>query len=821
MIKNYFKTAWRNLLRNRLLTLIHVSGLTFGISCFLLIGLYLFDEYTYDHQHKNIDRIYRVIEQKNVRGAASKVAAASYNLAEQSKKNITGVENITRISRTGRANLVDPLNPVYIQENVTVADENFFKIFDFELLEGDRNTVLDEPNTIVITESLAMRIFNTRQVTGRSLDFGFMDTPLKITGILRDLPRNSSFDFTSLISDASFRQTPSYKNMVASDWSSTNFSVYALLRPMTDPAVIASKMSGMVLDHYQPEAGTSVSYYLQPLKDMHLYSEGILDGGRNSNVAAMVQGNPWYLKIFGWVAIFVLMIACINYMNLSTAGASDRSKEIGVRKAIGALRSNLISQFFMESFLITGISFLLAILVVVLVLPSLNQFTGKALTLGFHTDYRIWMYAAGTVGLVGLISGSYPAMLLSKFKPLVLLKSMKLNLDKSFNLRRGLVVFQFVISTVMIIGTIVLFLQVRFLNSTNLGFNKDLLVVIDVNSNKARTGFETIKTEMKKIPSVKGVSVTSRVPGEWKTIRMVKLKMQGSTEDLKESYLIGADEDFTATFEAEIIKGRNFKPSRDSASILLNETAAALLNITEPTEQMVEIPLSSRRGDGYDAVLPGNQPFRARVVGIVKDFHFQSLRDKIAPLILANHLNPVHNIDYCTARIQSENIPATLEKLKAVMLAMDANDPFEYHFLDQQLALFYLEDYRRQTLLIWVALSTIFIACLGLFGLATFAARQRIKEIGVRKVLGATVFNLASLLSKDFLKLVLIANGLAFPIGWYVSEKWLREFAYHIDIKWWVFALAGATAIFIALSTVSYQAIKAAMTNPIHSLKTE
>ncbi|MBD2701182.1 ABC transporter permease [Spirosoma sp. BT702] len=821
MLRNYLKISLRTLSRNKLYTALNVAGLTFGISCFLLIGLYLFDELTFDQQHRNASRMYRVIEHKNVKGEGTTVAAGSYKLAEESKKNIAEVEKTARIRRTGRANLINPENPVNFQETVTIADENLLQLFDFPLLEGDKNTALKEPNSIILNEDLAMRLFDKTQVMGKTLKFGFMDSPLKVTGILKNHPRNSSFDFNSVISDASFYNADYYKQTMASDWSSSSFSVFVLLKPNTNSESVSAKMTNLILANYKPEIGTSLSYSLQPLKDIHLRSEGILDGARNSNVEAIPQGNLLYINIFSFIALFVLCIAGINYMNLSTARASNRLKEIGVRKSIGAERSNLVKQFLFEALLVTSFSFALSLLVVNVLLPSFNQFTNKQLSLGFGTNYRIWGMAIAATAIIGLLSGSYPAFLLSGFKPVLLLKGLKIKHSGSLSLRKGLVVFQFTLSTVLIVGTIVLFQQVRFMNTTNLGFNKDLMVVIDVNTRAARDRFETIKTEMEKIPSVKNVSATSRVPGEWKTIRMVKINPQGHTDNTNVSYLFGADKDFTKTYDVKLLKGRNFANPADSSTVLLNETAAKLLNINEPSDQPVEIPLVSERGGGFEPVNKDNTPFKARVIGIVKDFHFQSLHDRIEPLILAHINNPIHHIDYYTARIDANNIPETLEKLKTVMVNADQDDPFEYHFLDQQLARFYLEDARRQTLLIWVALATIFIACLGLFGLATYSAEQRIKEIGVRKVLGASVVNLATLLSKDFLKLVLIANGIAFPIAWWATDNWLQEYAYHIEIKWWMFAVAGVLAITIALLTVSYQALKAASMNPLKSLQTE
>src|SRR5688572_22677882 len=822
MIKNYFKIAWRSLWKSKLYTSLNIAGLTFGISCFLLIGLYVFDELTFDEQHSKANRIYRVVEHKNVNGEATTIAAAGYKPAEESKKSIAEVENTTRIQRMGRANIFSSENPAnFFQETVTVADENFLQIFDFPMILGERRTALQEPNTIIINEDLAKRLFNKTDVLGKTLQFSFIEsTPLKITGIVKNHPRNSSFDFSSVISEVTFLADTSYKNRLDRDWLSNNFSVYALLRSNVNAKTVSEKMGKLVHDNFNVPDGTNFSFSLQPLKDIHLNSKGIVDGARNSNVDAIPQGSTFYIKIFSFIALFVLLIAGINYMNLTTARASGRLKEIGVRKSVGAFQSHLIRQFLFESLLVTFISFLLALCVVNLLLPAFNQFTNKQLSLGFSSDYRIWLFAIAFVIIIGLLSGSYPALLLSRFKPVLLLKGFKLQNRTDLTLRKALVIFQFTISVVMIIGTIVLFLQVRYLNHANLGFNKDLLVVIDVNTNKARANFEAVKNEMAKIPTVKNVSVTSRVPGEWKSFRTIKIKNIGSTDEHRVAYMFGADKDFAKTFEVTLLKGRNFSSANDSSSIIVNETAAKMLGITEPSDQLVEIPAASRGGT-YVPLNQENIPFKPRVIGIVKDFHFQSLRDKIEPLILAYNQNPIHVIDYYSARIESKDIQGTLDKLKAVMVNNDENDPFEYHFLDEQLALFYVEDERRQTLLIWIALATIFIACLGLFGLATYSAEQRVREIGVRKVLGASVVNLASLLSKDFLKLVLIANGIAFPIAWWATNKWLQEYAYHVNVEWWVFCLAGASAIIIALITISYQAVRAALINPVKSLKTE
>jgi len=817
MIRNYFKIAFRTLFRSKLYTTLNVAGLTFGLTCFILIGLFLFDELTFDTQHSNVNRIYRVIEHRTTNGEATTIAGAGYKLAEQSKTKIAEVDNTTSMVRTGRANLVNPDNPVPFQETVTIADENLLTIFDFPLLQGDSKTALREPNSIIINEDLAKRLFGRTDVMGKMLDFQFTNNLYKITGILKNHPKNSSFDFNSVLSLSTFLADTGYRNSRNVDWLSNDFSVYVLLKPNTKPQAVEGKMAKLVKDNFRVPAGTDFSFRLQPLKDLHLKSEDIQDGARNSNVEAMAKGSVFYIKLFSFIALFVLLIAGINYMNLTTAKASSRLKEIGVRKTIGAFKIDLVRQFLLESLLVTFISFLLSILLVNLILPGFNAFTGKQLSFNLNTDYRIWLLAIGFAAISGFLSGSYPALMLSRFRPVSLLKGLKLNNRYDLTLRKSLVIIQFTISVIMIIGTIVLFLQVKFLNNTDLGFNKNLMVVIDVNTGRARSNSLAVKTEMQKIPAVKSVSITSRVPGEWKSFRTLKMKAQGSPNDPHVSYMFGADEDFLSTFEVKLLNGRNFNSPGDTNNILINEAAAKLLGIKEAGGQTVEISAISR-GESFSTL---DKPILPKVVGIVKDFHFQTLRSKIEPLILMYRNNPIHLIDYYTCKIAPTDIQTTLDKLKAIMVANDKDDPFEYHFLDDQLALFYVEDGRRQTILIWVALSTIFIACLGLFGLATYSAEQRVKEIGVRKVLGASVAGLASLLSKDFLKLVLIANGIAFPIAWWATSQWLQEYAYHIDVEWWIFVVAGLAAVLIAIITVSYQAIRAAMMNPVKSLRSE
>ena len=580
MIKSYFIMGWRNLWKSKLYSSLNVLGLTFGMVCFLLIGLYVHDELTFDQQHLNANRIYRVItHERNPNNGPSTVAAAGYMLAEESTHAVPEVEMTTRMQRAGRANLVDPENPVNVQETVTIADEHLLQMFDFPLIEGDRRTALKEPNSIVITEDLAMRIFNRADVLNKNLQFSHMQTPLKITGILKDHPHNSSFNFTSVMSESTQYNEGWFKEETGNDWSSTSFTVYALLKPDAHAPSVAGKMTKLVYANQELEPGWELSLSLQPLKDVHLRSEGIADGARNSNVESIPQGNPLYVTIFSFVGIFVLLIAGINYTNLTTARASSRIKEIGVRKTIGAVRGNLIRQFLVESLITTAISFVAAVILVSLLLPPFNDFVSKQFSLFTTASLRFWGIAIALIVAIGILSGGYAALLLSRFNPVALLKGLKIGSTSDFSVRKVLVVFQFTVSTVMIIGTIVLLMQVKFLNNTNLGFDKNLMLVIDVNVGKARSNFEWVKAEMAKVPAVEQVSVTSRVPGEWKTFHKVKAKQEGSAGEHQVAYAIAADKDFLSTYDIPMLDGRNFQSENDSSAILVNETAAKMLGI--------------------------------------------------------------------------------------------------------------------------------------------------------------------------------------------------------------------------------------------------
>ena len=802
MLKNYLKISWRNLMKNKVFSFINIFGLTVGLTSFLLIALYVFDELTYDRFHKNANNIYRVIEtQTTPEGKETKYAAAPYQLGEKAKSDLPEVKDVARISAPGRANISTLENTNTFYEDFWIANPGFLRIFDFQLLQGDRQSALSAPHSVIVTEETAVRLFGTTNVMGKAIKADRDSLPCTITGVLKNFPVNSHLSFNLCFSEASMAD-PGFQRYLTSDWASSFFSTYVLTDGKPNLASTASKLTTLVRTNQKEQlAGTRI-FSLQSLKDVHFYSNGI-----EQNIGK--TGNLTYIYVFSIIGFFVLLIASINYMNLTTARFANRAKEVAVRKVAGATRNNLTYQFFAEAFLVTAIALVFALILIKLLLPYFNAFTEKQLTLGFGTDYRIWAGIGIIVSVVGLLSGIYPALFQSGFKPIVLLKN-NVNPGKgNLSLRRSLVVFQFALSIIMIVATMVVYMQMRYVNEKDMGFNNKQLVVIDINSGKIRRSAETIKTEFAKLSYVSEVSVSSRVPGEWKSIPRVKVKNENiAATDGSDMFFFGADEQFLATYQIQLTNGRNFlKGAADSNSIIINETAAKQLGIKEAAGQLVTIPQ-----------VPG---FGARIIGIVKDFNFQSLREPVASVVIGFQKNPIQNIDYFTARVEAGNASETLAQMESIIHSIDQDHLFEYHFLDKQWQLFYREDKLRQSIFMIVALLTIIIACLGLFGLATYSAEQRIKEIGIRKVLGASVVSIVSMLSKDFLKLVLMAALLAFPIAWWAMNNWLQDFAYHINISWWIFVLAGGVAVSIAVLTISFQAIKAAIRNPVKSLRSE
>ena len=815
MFRNNLKIALRSLTRHKLYSLLNVLGLGFGVACFLLIALYAIDEITFDGFHEKADRIYRVVQHRqSPEEEEQHFGAVSYNVSGAAKAEIPGVENSTKMLMWGRAVIRNPENQRAFYQPFLTAENSFFQIFDFPFLAGDPATALVEPNTVVLSEDLANKLFPGENALGKitKSDRG-MD--LKVTGVMKNFPVNSHLQFDALVSHATLEAQPWMDDEARGDWASQNWGTYLALDPTTDPAAVGRQLTDFAETRAQESRPFEGRLELQPLTDIHFASE---DFQRELNEG---KSTYTYLCLFSLVGLFILFIACINYINLATARSSMYSREVGVRKVVGANLRQLFTRFMSESFVLTGLAFLLALGLVQFGLPWFNEFTNKSLVLLPSSAPWALPLLAGMVLLIGLAAGSYPSAYLSRFRPQLVLKGeTQQEGGRHGYLRKGLVVLQFSLSILMIIGTLVAWQQMKFVQQRDLGFNEEQLVVVDINSGKVRNGFETIRNGYAQLPDVQSVSVTSRVPGEWKNILQAEVRPAGKFEERGPTpWFIGADENFFKTFDIELVSGRNFDPARpaDSAAVILNQQAADALGIEEATGQ--EVLIVSRINNGSERIF--DEPFKANVIGISKDFNFQSLYEPIAPLVLGHRNNPIQSIDYFTARISGQNIERTIAQMTDILHSVDSEHVFEYHFLDQQIATFYEADSRRSQLFTIAALCAIFIACLGLFGLAAFTAEQRTKEIGIRKVLGATTAGIVGLLSKDFLKLVGVALVIASPIAWHFLNDWLENFAYHIQISWWVFALAGVVAVVVAFLTVGFQSVKAALANPVESLRSE
>jgi putative ABC transport system permease protein len=816
MIKNHFTTAWRSLWKNRVSSFINIIGLTIGLTSFLLIALYVFDELTFDRFHADASNIYRVVENKTFpEGKTAKRAGTGFQVSARATTGFPEIRDVARISQYWRATVTSGDNRTKIfQEDFIAGSPGFLSVFSFPLVYGDRGSALAEPRSVVLTVTSAKKFFGKADAVGRSLYFDNDSVPYQVTGVLKNFPANSSISFDLLVSEASLLTNPAAKAWVANDWTSGAFATYFLLNDHTDIPALDKKLDNLISANHPADAGVRSLVELQALKDVHFYSDDIQgNSGKKGNIS--------YVYVFLIVACFILFIACINYMNLATARFTNRGKEIAIRKVSGASRSTLVKQFLAEALLATFVSVLLSLVLAGLLLPLFNAFTEKHLTLNAHTDVRIWASVCLVIVLVTLLSGLYPALFQSGLNPLSLLKSNMHLGRRNISLRRALVVFQFAISIVLISATIIIYQQMQFVNKKNLGFDKEMLVVIDNDGGIFARRATTIKNEFSKLAQVRSVTATSMVPGEAKTIPSVKVNLEGGNPaNGKDMYFFGVDGQFLSTYDIKLVNGRNFFPtgSGDSSSVLINETAAKELGITDARGQVITIISAKTGGDSRSAI---EKPVFLTLAGIVKDFNFQSLHEPLAPMMLGFKRDVSQNYGHFTARLGGGDPTGTLQQMHAIMRRLDPGGLFQYHFLDKQWESLYREDRTRQSIFIVVSLLALFIATLGLLGLTIYAADQQVKEIGIRKVLGANVGGIVLLLSKEFLKLVLVAALIATPIAWYLMHQWLEDFAYRITIDWWVFVLSALAAVVIAMATISLQVAKAALANPVNSLRAD
>ena len=811
MISNYFKVAWRNLLKNKVFTFINIIGLVTGLTCFILITLYVSDEISYDKFNEKADRIYRINSFIRMGGSELKLAVSSDPMGATLKKDFPQVEEYVRFYNSNGSKSIKKGNEFINEPDVTHADSTLFRVFTLPALYGDTKTALNDPNTVVITESAAKKYFGATNVVGRTIETNENNSTLyKVTAVIKDVPHNAHFKFNFFFSMDNVQY--GFGNFL-----SHNFQTYVLLKEGVDYKEIENLFPKYIESYVMPQAkavmqinsmdefkkaGNSLEYTLIPLLKIHLHSDFFPELG--------VNGDIKYVYIFSAVAVFILLLACINFINLSTARSMNRSREVGIRKVLGTSKSKLIIQFLSESALTVFIAMIIAVVIAWQILPLFNQLSAKTLTpsLLFSTKMLLLMVALPVV--VSLLAGSYPSLFLSSFNPVTVLKGKSGSGSYKSKIRSGLVVFQFATSIVLIIATITVFRQLNYIQNRKIGFNKDQVLVID-GTGVLGNGSEAFKNEVMKMHGVISGTYSGFLPvsGSARNDNTFSKEAVFSSSNTFNMQVWGIDETYIPTLGMEMKSGRNFSRAfgTDSSAIIINESTASMLGYSDPVGKRIYTLV-----DNQTNIVRGYE-----IIGVVKNFNFESLRQRIGPLCFI-----LGKSSWSSAfRIRPENAESIVEAVSNKWKSLRTGTPFSYHFLDESFNNMYRAEQQVGRVAIAFAAIAVIIACLGLFGLATYMAEQRTKEIGVRKVLGATVNNIVMMLSRDFLVLIVIATLIAFPVAWWAMYNWLQDFEYRTSMGWWIFILSGLIAILVALFTISFQAIRAAVSNPVKSLRTE
>jgi putative ABC transport system permease protein len=792
MFKNYLKIAWRNLKKNKVFSIINILGLTIGITCCMMIFLFIMNEFSVDRFHKQKTHIYRAMRGFEDNGNVVKVPYLSPPYATALLNDYP--DAIKAAVRVMPANgLVSFDDHSFNEKKLFVADASFFTVFSFPLLKGNAATVLNDPASVVLTETTAKKYFGSQDPMGKTIVLD-KERQLKVTGIARDVPSNSHLDFDLVIPLSNYANAGWF-----GVWNNNNLFTYVLLNDHASWAQMEKQLKGFMEKYMGPDmarSGTKAQLTLTPMSDIYFEPASPFDNVKH--------GDKTVVYIFLSIAILILLIACINFMNLSTIRAVERSKEVGLRKVLGALRQHLVGQFIGESVLLTLISCVLAVGLLQLLMPVYNQLLGYSLTISWMS-LPIYLFLAGVILVVGLVAGSYPAFFLSAFSPIQALKG-KLKIGKGGSIfRQALVVVQFSISVLLIIGTIIIMRQMSFVKNKELGFEKEHTVLVKIDNDDIYRQRDNFKNELQSNSNIASVSLMSGEPGGF--YDMHSFEVEGRNEPWKARTNF-ADFEIVKALGLKIIAGRNFSPQfvTDSTdAVLINHTAAKDLGYTP--EQALGKWIQNIYRDSA----------RRRIVGVVEDFNFLSLKEQMDPLVIA----PNQDRRVAVIKLKAGDVNQALAAVEKVYHKVAPVYPFEYSFLDQKFDVLYKKDLRQQTLITVFSALAIFIACLGLFGLASFTATKRTKEIGVRKVLGASEKSIVALLSKEFIRLVGFALLIAFPLAWWAMHRWLENFAYRISISWWMFAVAGILVILVAFITVSFQSIKAAVANPVNSLRSE
>jgi putative ABC transport system permease protein len=790
MIKNYFKIAWRNLLKNKVFSIINILGLTIGITVCMMIFLFIMNEFSVDKFHTQGKNIYRIMRGSDSANDWSPYLSPPYATALLNDYPYA----IKKAVRVFPANgLISLGNTAFNEKKLYLVDSDFFNLFSFPLVKGNAATILKDPASVVLTETTAKKYFGDQDPIGKVIELD-KHLQLKVTGVAKDVPSNSHLDF-DLVMPLSNYSNAHWFNV----WVNNNLFTYLLLDDHTDKANL-EKQFPQFMDKYMGKdlarSGGRVDLSLTPLSGIYFESASSWDNVKHGDKAVVY--------IFLSIAILILLIACINFMNLSTIRAVERSKEVGLRKVMGALRNHLVWQFIGESILLTLISCLLSMGLLLLLMPLYNQLLGYTLSVSWNS-LPLYLFLTGVIIVVGFLAGSYPAFFLSAFSPIESLKG-KLRLGRGGSLfRQTLVVVQFSISVLLIISTIIIKNQMNYVKSKELGYNKEQTVIVKIDNDNIYDHRYSFKNELQNKPNIASVSLMSGEPGGF--FDQFDFEAEGKNEKLQFRTEF-ADFEYVKTLGLKIIAGRDFSAqyaTDTTDAVLINRIAAAKLGLT------------STQAVGKWIQNMGRDDSKRRIIGVVEDFNFLSLKEKMDALVIS----PSEDRRVALIRLKPGNIQSGLATIKDVYSKVAPVYPFEYSFLDQQFGELYKTDIRQQAILSIFSGLAIFIACLGLFGLASFTATKRIKEIGIRKVLGSSTQNIVMLLSKDLLKPVLLATMIAIPFGYYAMSNWLRSFAYRTTLHWWIFVLAALITVAIALFTVSFQAIKAALANPVKSLRTE
>jgi putative ABC transport system permease protein len=809
MIRSYLKIAFRNLIKYRFTSFINLFGLAVGLTCCMLILAFILNELSYDKYNTNANRIYRVTRSfNNQDGAISlNLSTIAPAFGPYLTNDFPEIQKMTRMYKNGLTSFRYKEN-LFNENNIYFADDYLFDVFTLKVKEGNPKTALSDPFTIMLSEDMAKRYFGNEDPMNKTIR-AYNQFNLKVTGVYKDFPSNSHIHPDALVSFTTLNDPAVYgADNLRTSWGNNSFFNFLLLpenyqvKNMIDrfPAFVDKHMDHKDYNGLNPSKFTKLG--LQKLTDIHLKSKMDYEAEPNGDISRVY--------IFSLIALFILLIACINYMNLSTARSALRAREIGIRKVIGARKKELIFQFLSESVLICWVAIIIAFILTSLSLPWLNKISGQQISYRDLLKWNIVIPLLLTPFILGIISGIYPALFMSSFQPVKTLKGLLKAGSGSISLRKVLVVAQFAISIVLIISTAIVFQQLHYIQNKSLGFDKEHQIILPY-GNDINNQYDVFRTTVLRNTSFKEMGRSSRIPtgrllDDQNAYTLVGDSLRPVNTDIK---MVNVDYDFIPVYNIKVVAGRNFSRefSTDTAGFVLNESSIKVLGWKSPQEAV-----------GKDFKY-GNQ--KGHIIGVVSDFNFESMHQKIVPIVLT--MNPPSQAYYnnITIKLSGNNIPGALAYLEKTWKTLLPETPYQFSFLNENFNKLYEKEQKQGTLYIFFACIAIFVACLGLFGLSSFAITQRIKEIGVRKVLGANAGKIVTLLSRDFLKLVIIAAMLAFPIAWFAMNNWLKDFAFRISIQWWVFILAGILASFIAVLTVSVHAIKAANANPVNSLRSE